>query len=196
MPALFHLPTGMRFREPATGITGTLVRVNECTAIVRVEQPERTVEFRGRNGQTREFTAHRSTLVAWAPSVRVAPLGMTRQSTRNGDDEMATRKTAKTTTAKSTGTKPARAKTAATKKADAKPKRMSALDAAAKVLAEADEPMTAKAMVEQMAAKGYWTSPGGKTPEATLYAAIVREINKKGDEARFRKADRGHFTAA
>ncbi|XVJ61105.1 MAG: hypothetical protein HEQ23_11790 [Tepidisphaera sp.] len=46
-----------------------------------------------------------------------------------------------------------------------------------------------------MAAKGLWTSPGGKTPAATLYAAIVREITTKGKDARFRKADRGLFTA-
>ncbi len=45
-----------------------------------------------------------------------------------------------------------------------------------------------------MAAKGYWTSPGGQTPHATLYSAILREINSKGDAARFTKADRGQFT--
>ncbi|WP_197453487.1 HTH domain-containing protein [Caulifigura coniformis] len=76
-----------------------------------------------------------------------------------------------------------------------KPERgMSALDAAAKVLGEASEPMATKAMIEAMAAKKYWTSPGGKTPHATLYAAILREINVKGNESRFTKTDRGHFT--
>ncbi|MCG3180940.1 MAG: hypothetical protein BIFFINMI_03305 [Phycisphaerae bacterium] len=48
---------------------------------------------------------------------------------------------------------------------------MSGLDAAAKVLAESAEPMDAKQIVEAMTAKGYWTSPGGKTPHATIYAA-------------------------
>ena len=71
--------------------------------------------------------------------------------------------------------------------------KMSALDAAAKVLGEAGEPMTTGAMIDAMATKGYWTSPGGKTPSATLYAAILREINTKGDEARFTKTDRGLF---
>jgi hypothetical protein len=47
-----------------------------------------------------------------------------------------------------------------------------------------------------MAAKGYWTSPGGKTPDATLYAAILREITAKGKDARFYKADRGKFALA
>jgi len=51
--------------------------------------------------------------------------------------------------------------------------KMSALDAAAKVLAEEGQPMTAKELIEAMAAKGYWTSPGGKTPEATLSTAVT-----------------------
>jgi hypothetical protein len=49
-------------------------------------------------------------------------------------------------------------------------------------------------MIDAMAAKGYWTSPGGKTPHATLYAAILREITTKGKEARFKKTERGKFT--
>ena len=72
----------------------------------------------------------------------------------------------------------------------------SQLDAAAKVLEEAGEPMTTKAMIEAMASKGYWTSPAGKTPAQTLYAAITREITAKGTEARFQKADRGLFTVS
>ena len=76
-----------------------------------------------------------------------------------------------------------------------KPKRVSALDAAAQVLAGADKPMRAKEMIADMEAKGLWKSPGGKTPEATLYAAIIREIAAKGDKARFKKHDRGVFVA-
>jgi hypothetical protein len=86
----------------------------------------------------------------------------------------------------------------ATKKTKAaKPKKergMSALDAAAKVLGESKEPLASKQMIEAMAAKGYWTSPGGKTPAATLYSAILREIATKKSESRFVKVDRGHFT--
>jgi hypothetical protein len=44
-----------------------------------------------------------------------------------------------------------------------------------------------------MAAKGYWTSPGGKTPAATLYSALLREIKVKGAQARFQKTERGKF---
>jgi hypothetical protein len=85
-----------------------------------------------------------------------------------------------------------KAKVPKTPKADRK---LSAIDAAAKVLAESAEPMNAKQMVEAMAAKGLWTSPGGKTPHATLYSAILREIATKGNEARFKKTDRGQFAA-
>jgi len=74
-------------------------------------------------------------------------------------------------------------------------KRMSALDAAAQVLAASEVPMRAKEMIAAMEAKGLWRSPGGKTPEATLYAAIIREIAAKGTAARFKKHERGVFVA-
>ena len=70
---------------------------------------------------------------------------------------------------------------------------MSAIDAAAKVLGESKEALNTKEMVEKMSAKAYWKSPGGKTPHATLYAAIIREIAKKGKGARFKKVKRGRF---
>jgi preprotein translocase subunit YajC len=56
---------------------------------------------------------------------------------------------------------------------DLKEKKLSALDAAAKVLAEEGRPMTCKEMIAAMTAKGYWTSPGGQTPDATLYTAVT-----------------------
>ena len=73
-------------------------------------------------------------------------------------------------------------------------KPMSGLDAAAKVLSDAKAPMNAKAMVEAMLAKGLWTTKGA-TPQATIYAAVIREIAAKGDKSRFKKTDRGMFTA-
>jgi hypothetical protein len=54
-----------------------------------------------------------------------------------------------------------------------KPKRMSSLDAAAKVLEESGQPMTAKEMVEVAELKGYWKSPGGQTPWATIYTVAT-----------------------
>ena len=75
----------------------------------------------------------------------------------------------------------------------ATPKRLSALDAAAQVLRETGQPMNCQEMIGAMAAKGYWTSPGGKTPAATLYSALLREIKVKGAQARFQKTERGKF---
>jgi hypothetical protein len=72
---------------------------------------------------------------------------------------------------------------------------MSCLNAAAKVLVEKGEPMNCKEMIEAMATKGYWSTPGGKTPHATLYSSIAREIRDKGKESRFKKADRGKFVS-
>jgi len=88
-----------------------------------------------------------------------------------------------------------RAKKVARPAGDAKPKRVSALDAAAEVLRKAGQPMRSQDMIVAMAEQGLWTSPAGKTPHATLYAAILREIGAKGDAARFKKVDRGQFAA-
>ena len=95
-----------------------------------------------------------------------------------------------TDTAKAT---PAPAKTKAKKAKEPKAKKTSALDAAVRVLQEADQPMTSAEMIEAMAAKSYWTSPKGATPAATLYSAVLREIATKGKDARFVKTERGKF---
>ena len=96
----------------------------------------------------------------------------------------------------STTEKPARSRKTKVPKepaAETTAKGLSQLDAAVKVLGEATEPLTTKEMVEVMVAKNLWTSPGGKTPHATLYSAILRELQNKGDASRFVKTDRGHF---
>jgi HB1, ASXL, restriction endonuclease HTH domain len=98
----------------------------------------------------------------------------------------------KNKTTKPKATKSARAKSKANQSKD---KKLSAIDAAAQVLAASKEPLNAKEMIEAMAAKSLWTSPGGKTPHATLYSAIIREIALKGKEARFVKTERGKFAA-
>ena len=96
--------------------------------------------------------------------------------------------------------KPAKARTlkpaAKPAKEDAGTTRLSALDAAAKVLGEAKDAMTCQEMIETMASKGFWSSPGGKTPANTLSAAIRREIHTKGKDARFELAERGKFAHA
>jgi hypothetical protein len=103
--------------------------------------------------------------------------------------------TTETAPAKANQTASAAAKTKSqSKKAKpAKEKKLSALDAAAKVLGETGQPMTSGELIEAMSKKGYWSSPNGQTPEATLYAAMIREIAKKGKDSRFAKAERGKF---
>ena len=112
------------------------------------------------------------------------------------------KRTAKAATAKTkAATKPtARAKRAKAKKAPSKkttgkkkPKRVSALDAAAQVLKAAGKPMRAQELIAAMAEQGLWSSPAGKTPHATLYAAMQREERDKGGASRFKKVDRGQF---
>jgi len=90
--------------------------------------------------------------------------------------------------AKSTA-KPAPTKTAA---AGPKKERHSALNIAAALLRDAGQPMTTGEMMDAMLAKGKWETKG-KTPAATLYSAILREIQKKGTDARFKKIERGKF---
>ena len=82
----------------------------------------------------------------------------------------------------------------ATKKKTVEPQpKMSLIKAAIKILDESDEALNAKKLVELAKAKAYWTPGAGKTPEQTLYSAIVREIKTKGDDARFKMISKGHF---
>lgn len=92
---------------------------------------------------------------------------------------------------KKRGAKPAEAKA----KKEAKPGKergLSCLDAAVEVLRAAGGPMQCKAMVEEMARRKLWTT-SAPTPAATLYSAILREIQKKPAASRFEKTARGHF---
>jgi len=70
------------------------------------------------------------------------------------------------------------------------------LSAAAAVLERSDAPMSVKAMIEAAKSDGLWTPGSGKTPEQTLYSAIIREIRDKGNASRFRKEGRGLFAFA
>ena len=67
--------------------------------------------------------------------------------------------------------------------------RKSLANAAILVLTKAKEPMNAKAIVELATADGLYKPGDGKTPEATLYSAMLRD-----KKARFHKADRGVWT--
>ena len=76
-------------------------------------------------------------------------------------------------------------------------KRLSALDAAVRVLAEATEPMNCRQLIEMMRKKNYWQPKNaGKTPQNTFHAAISKEIKTKGSDSRFEKVGRGQFALA
>jgi hypothetical protein len=123
-----------------------------------------------------------------------APLVPESSSPREKPMSATKKNAAKTASAKSSKT-PRKPKAAERAPAGGPPK-LSALAATAKVLAETGRAMTCKELIATMAAQGYWTSPAGKTPEATLYAALAREIKVKKDQARFRKSGRGTFALA
>lgn len=91
-------------------------------------------------------------------------------------------------TSKAKAGKPA----ARAKRGQTKAKRSSGLDAAARVLEKAKGPMTCREIVKEAFQQGYWKSDG-KTPHATVYSAIIREIVAKGQQSRFQKVDRGKF---
>ena len=74
----------------------------------------------------------------------------------------------------------------------AKEKRVGLVDAAILVLTGRQQADELKDIVKAILAKKLW-STSGKTPGATLYSCILREIQKKGAEARFKKVDRGQF---
>lgn len=215
--SLFGLKPGTRFRLVGMPeITGELLDCSECSAKVRIDGGEREVTFEDTDGQTRHFRARRMTTTTWAPSTVVEPISTTPETedTNMARSKKTTTKTSKQPKAKAETPKakapaakrtkaPAAKKAEATKapaaakppKADGK-KKVSALDAAAMILAAKKEPMNAQEMIAAMAEAKLWESPGGKTPHATLYAAIVREINAKGEAARFKKTEKGKFAIA
>ncbi len=177
---LSHLKPGTRFRlAEMPEVTGTLVKASDSRAVVRLDRPEREIEFIDHAGETRQFKSRAAHVTSWASTTLVEVIGF--QTPSDEEDDMS----------KSTTKKAGKSKTAKAAKANGK---LSCLDAAAKVLSESKEPLTTKQMIEAMANKKYWTSPGGQTPSATLYSAILREIQTKGKEARFKKADRGLFS--
>jgi hypothetical protein len=180
MPKLLRVKPGTRFRlREAPEVTGMLIKATECRAVVRLDRPVQEVEFVDGEGQPRRFQSRGTRETSITSAVVVDVIGF--EPLKCEENDMSKTKT------KKTGTKGTRVK--------ATNGRLSCIDAAAKVLSEAKEPMTTRALIEAMAAKKFWTSPGGKTPAATLYSAILREITTKGKDARFKKADRGLFAA-
>ena len=201
---LERLKPGTRFRVAGMPeITGTLIDCTDCSATVRIDGGTCEVEIENQDGTTRRFSARRATTTTWAPATLVEPIFTPEDETSSNDEEfdMATKQKSKKAKAPKTDATKAKADGATKTKTvkapkEAKEKKLSAIDAAAQVLSASKEPMNAKEMIEAMATKGLWTSPGGKTPHATLYSAIIREIATKGKESRFVKKDRGQFAAS
>ena len=71
---------------------------------------------------------------------------------------------------------------------------MTMLDAAYRVLCESKKPLTCQEIIGLVFKKKYARS-SGSTPANTINAAIIREIGRLDDKARFIKVGRGLFTA-
>jgi hypothetical protein len=84
----------------------------------------------------------------------------------------ATARSAKKTTKAPTtkiATKSAPVAKRAPKESTPEGKKISQIEAAIIVLGKSKDAMNCKAMVEAMQVEGLWSSPGGATPDATLY---------------------------
>lgn len=70
----------------------------------------------------------------------------------------------------------------------------SGLSAAHTVLSSSKAPMNVRDLTETVLKRRLW-STSGRTPSATIAAAILREIKTKGNQSRFARAGRGLFEA-
>ena len=144
------------------------------------------------NRQVRIKSAQRLRSVVQRPAKRKKIVTLAEYEAEAGQTKATSPARAKTVSkATKDATKAPKADTA--KRGAGKAKKPSGLDAAAKVLGEAEGPLACGEMVQRMLAKGYWAS-NGKTPAATIYSAIIREIRDKGEASRFAKVERGKFT--
>ena len=106
MPTLQRLRPGTRFRlAEMPEITGVLVKANECRAVVRLDRPERDVEFTDQEGQTRQFKSRGSQVTSWAPTTLVEPVGF--EPLDDEDNDMS--KSKKTTSPKQSKAKSTKA---------------------------------------------------------------------------------------
>jgi hypothetical protein len=187
MPTLLRVKPGTRFRlREAPEVTGILIKATECRAVVRLDRPVQEVEFVDGDGQPRRFQSRGTRETSITSAVVVDVIGF--EPLANEENDMSkTKKIPMRKKSQKAAQPVAQTKTA---KADGK---LSCLDAAAKILSAAKEPMTTKALIEAMAEKKLWSSPNGQTPAATLYSAILREIKTKGKESRFEKTEKGKF---
>ena len=143
-------------------------------------------------------TSAKAAIPAKATSKAAKPPAAKAKSTAKPTDKPADKATApKAAQAKPAPAKAeppkATAKPAAAKPADGAKPKLSLLKAAEAVLKTSDEALNTKRMVELAKEKGLWTPGSGKTPEQTLYSAILREMKKHGDASTFVLVAKGHF---
>src|SRR5262245_51053270 len=103
------LRPGTRFRlHGMPEVTGVLMKVNECRAVVRLDRPERQVEFEDADGETRRFRSRGSQMTSWAPATPVEPIGF--QTLKENEMSTTTKKTKKAPKSESKAAKPAKPK--------------------------------------------------------------------------------------
>ena len=143
-------------------------------------------------------TSAKAAITAKATSKAAKPTAAKAKPTAKPTDKPADKATAP----KAAQAKPAPAKVEPTKAvakpspakpADGTKPKLSLLKAAEAVLKESEEALNTKRMVELAKEKGLWTPGAGKTPEQTLYSAILREMKKHGDASTFVLVAKGHF---
>lgn len=100
----------------------------------------------------------------------------------------------KAETAKPKATKTASEPKSESSKGEKSKGQMSGINAAYVVLKEFGEAMNIRQIMEQINERGLANLPG-KTPSATVSAAIQRDIKTKGEASRFVKTDKGMFSA-
>src|SRR5271163_3917379 len=127
MPPLSALRPGTRFRLiEMEEVTGTLVKVSESRAVVRLDQPDQEVEFTDPGtGALRAFKARSARTTSWAATTLVRPIAF--EPLDNKENDMSKSATKKTASAKAP--KETKAKTPKAKAAEGK---LSCIDAAAK----------------------------------------------------------------
>jgi hypothetical protein len=67
-----------------------------------------------------------------------------------------------------------------------------ALEAAATVLADAPEPLTAKEIMQEILRRKLWYT-AGRTPHISLGSALARDLKRHGEASRFERVGRGLF---
>jgi hypothetical protein len=199
-----NIKFGTRVRHVSDGVLGRIVWANAVSVKIEWDDGEKVTWKRAELGlkgvAVVEDDATEAPAVEAAPTADAAPTPVEEPTPATAEPPAepvaaeATPESEPASTEQAAEATPAKKRRTRTPKAESPcEKKPSALDAAARILAEEHRPMGCQEMIGAMAIKGYWTSPGGKTPAATLYSALLREIDTKGNASRFVKVGKGQF---